>query len=64
MIKLTRYDNKEFFVNAELIQFVETKPDTIITLTSGEKIIVKESAEEVNNLVIRYKQLIHQPPSQ
>ncbi len=63
MIKLTRYDNKEFFVNAELIQFVESKPDTIITLVSGERIIVKESAEEVNRRVIRYKQLIHQPPS-
>jgi Uncharacterized protein, possibly involved in motility len=38
MIRLTRYDNKELFVNAELIQFVESKPDTIITLTNGEKL--------------------------
>ena len=62
MIKLTRYDNKEFFVNAELIQFVESKPDTIITLTSGEKLIVKESADDVIRAVIAYKQKIHQPP--
>jgi flagellar protein FlbD len=62
MIKLTRYDGKEVFVNAELIQFVESKPDTIITLTSGEKIIVKESADKVIALIIHYKQVIHQPP--
>lgn len=62
MIKLTRYDNKEFFVNAELVQFVESRPDTIITLVSGEKIIVKEPAEEVVNKVIHYKQTINQSP--
>ncbi|MCM8795827.1 MAG: flagellar FlbD family protein [Candidatus Omnitrophica bacterium] len=62
MIKLTRYDNKEFFVNAELIQFVESKPDTIITLISGEKIIVKESLNEVIDKIIHYKQIIHQAP--
>jgi flagellar protein FlbD len=62
MIRLTRYDNKELFVNAELIQFVESKPDTIITLTNGEKLIVKESAEEVIKRVIQYKQMIHQVP--
>lgn len=55
MIRLTRYDNKKFFVNAELIQYVESKPDTIITLTSGERLIVKESEAEVIDLVIRYK---------
>jgi len=62
MIKLTRFDNKEFFVNAELIQFVESRPDTIITLVSGEKIIVKEPAEEIVNKVIHYKQTINQSP--
>lgn len=62
MVKLTRYDNKEFFVNAELIQFVESKPDTIITLISGEKIIVKEVPDEVINKIIHYKQVIHQTP--
>lgn len=62
MVKLTRYDNKEFFVNAELIQFVESKPDTIITLISGEKIIVKESLDEVVNKIIHYKQIAHQAP--
>ena len=62
MIKLTRYDGKEVIVNAELIQYVEAKPDTIITLTTGEKIITKESQEEVIKRVIHYKQTIHQSP--
>jgi flagellar protein FlbD len=62
MIRLTRYDNKELFVNAELILFVESKPDTILTLTTGEKIIVKESQEEVVDRIVSYKQTIHQTP--
>ena len=61
MIKLTRFDNREFYVNAELVQFVESKPDTIITLTSGEKVIVKENTERVIELIIDYKQKIHLP---
>jgi len=59
MIKLTRYDNKELYVNAELVQYVEAIPDTIITLTTGEKIIVKESQEEVIERIISYKQAVH-----
>ena len=62
MITLTRYDNRELVVNADLIQFVESKPDTIITLTTGERIIVKESRDEVIDRIVRYKQIIHQPP--
>ena len=61
MIKLTRYDNKELFINAELIKFIESKPDTIITLTSGEILVVKEPADAVAELVIEYKKNIHQP---
>ncbi len=63
MIKLTRYDNKELFVNAELILFVESRPDTIVTLTTGEKLIVKETREEVIDRIVHYKQVIHQPPA-
>jgi len=61
MIRLTRFDGKTFFVNAELIQTVESAPDTIITLTSGEKIIVAEPADRVIELAIEYKKKIHQP---
>lgn len=59
MIKVTKYDGKEITVNAELIQFVESAPDTIITLTNGQKIIVKDSLEDVNSKVIEYKKRIY-----
>jgi len=58
MIKVTRLNNKEFFVNAELILYVEEKPDTIITLTNGEVFTVKESAEQVVERIIDYKRKI------
>ena len=61
MIRLTRFDGKDFFVNAELIQSVESIPDTIITLISGEKIIVAEPADKVIELTIEYKKKIYQP---
>jgi flagellar protein FlbD len=47
MIKVTRLNGEEFIVNAELIQFVESRPDTYITLTTADRLIVRESADEV-----------------
>ncbi len=47
MIKLTRLDGEPFVLNAEMIRYVESKPDTFITLTSGDRIIVREDVDEV-----------------
>ncbi|GLC32358.1 flagellar FlbD family protein [Clostridium omnivorum] len=58
MIKLTGMNNKEFVINAEHIEKVEEMPDTIITLTNGNKYIVLESVDEVIDLVIEYKNKI------
>ena len=58
MIEVTRLNDKKLIINAELIERIEESPDTIITLTSGNKIIVKESGQEVKNLVILYKKEI------
>lgn len=55
MIKVTRLNGKEFVVNAELIEFVESTPDTVITLVSGKKIIVRECVDDVIDRVVRYK---------
>lgn len=55
MIDVTRLNGKEMTINAELIESVEETPDTVITLTTGKKIIVKESRQIVKNLVILYK---------
>ena len=59
MIEVTRLNDKKLIINAELIERIEESPDTIITLTSGSKIIVKESRQEVKNLVILYKKEIY-----
>jgi len=47
MIKITRLNDKEVVVNCELIELVEANPDTTITTTTGRKIIVKESVEDI-----------------
>ena len=56
MIDLTRLNDTSFTLNAELIETVEEVPDTVITLTTGKKIFVKESRQTVKNLVLLYKQ--------
>ncbi len=56
MIELTRLNDSSFLLNAELIETVEEVPDTVITLTTGKKIFVKESRQTVKNLVLLYKQ--------
>lgn len=54
MIQVTRLNGKPIIVNAELIRFIEQTPDTLITLTSGDKILVKESMEEIVRRAIEY----------
>jgi len=58
MIKVTRFNNTELVINAELIKFVESTPDTVITLTTKEKILVKNSVDEIMDKVINYRRLI------
>ena len=55
MIDVTKLDGKEITVNAELIEYIEEIPETVITLTTGKKIIVKESRQKVKSLVKSYK---------
>ena len=54
MIEVTRLDDRRMVINAELIKFVERTPDTIVTLTTGEKLILRETPEEVVSRVIEY----------
>ncbi len=58
MISTTRYSGEELFVNPDLIEFIEETPDTVITLTTGKKIIVVESAKEIINRIIAYRRMI------
>ncbi len=58
MIDVTRMNGSVVSINNDLIETVEETPDTVITLTTGKKIIVKESRQEVKNLVKCYKKEI------
>jgi flagellar protein FlbD len=67
MIKLTRLDGEPFVLNADLIRYVERRPDTFITLTTGDKIIVKETMDEVIDRAVQYQQqkyFLPLPPAQ
>ena len=55
MIDVTKVNGKKFTLNSRLIETIEETPDTVITLTTGKKIIVKESRQEVKNLVKLYE---------
>lgn len=54
MIAVTRLNGTSFVVNANMIRYVEAKPDTFITLTDGERVVVTESTSEVVRLVVNY----------
>lgn len=56
MIRLTRLGGEAFLLNAELIKYVESRPDTFITLTTGDRIVVAESPEEVLREAVEYQQ--------
>lgn len=62
MIRLTRLNGKEFVVNAELIKFVEETPDTLVTLTTGEKLMVREKLDEVVERTKQYRVHIFRDP--
>ena len=55
MIDVTKMSGSKITINTDLIETVEEMPDTVITLTTGKKFIIKESRQEVKNLVILYK---------
>jgi flagellar protein FlbD len=58
LIEVTRINDDPVIINAELIEMIEARPDTIITMTTGKKILVAESVSEVVRRVIEYRQII------
>ena len=65
MITLTRLNGDRFVVNAESIRFVEERPDTMLTLSGGERVIVAESMHEVVERAVDYGRHLRSvlPPS-
>lgn len=59
MIEVTRLNDTKILINPDLIEFVEETPDTVVTFTTGRKIIVKESRQEIKNLVLSYRRAVY-----
>ena len=64
VIWATRLDGREFVINAEEIETVEATPDTVITLVSGRKQIVRESPDELVGRVLEYRRKLRTYPDQ
>ncbi len=58
MIKLQLINGDEIVLNSDLIEFMEQTPDTIISLSNGKKMIVKESVPEVVERVVEFRRQI------
>jgi flagellar protein FlbD len=58
MIRLTRINRVPLVLNSDLIEHIEATPDTVITLTTGQKLVVAESSDEVVQKVIDFRRLI------
>lgn len=61
MIHVTRLNHTPVVLNAELIEHIETTPDTVITLTTGQKFMVLESSEEIIRRVMTFRRAILTP---
>ena len=55
MVEVTKLNGQKILVNPHLFEVVEETPDTVLTLTTGRKIIIKESRQEIKNLVKLYR---------
>ena len=61
MITVTRLNGQQFIINAEKIRYVEQTPDTVICCDTGEKLMVKESLQEITRRAIEYARLVRRP---
>lgn len=59
MIKVTRLNHVPLILNSDLIEHIDMTPDTVVTLTSGQKYMLLETAEEIVEKVIHFRQLLY-----
>jgi flagellar protein FlbD len=58
VIELTRLNNRPLVVNSDLIKFIENTPDTVMTLITGEKVVVSESCQAVIEKIVEFRRKI------
>jgi flagellar protein FlbD len=61
MIRVTRLNSSPLILNSDLIEHIETTPDTVIILTTGQSVRVREPAEEVVQRIVEFRRRIHAP---
>lgn len=59
MITISKLNGREITINSDLIETIESLPDTTITMTTGKKLIVTESIDEIIDRIIKYKNKIY-----
>lgn len=62
MITVNRQDGSTLVINADLIEFVEAIPETIVSLTTGRKIMVRQTTDDIINRVTMFKRLVRIKP--
>ncbi|MHC1750488.1 MAG: flagellar FlbD family protein [Cellulosilyticaceae bacterium] len=61
MISVTKLNMQQFIINSDLIETIEETPDTVVTMTTGRKFVIKETQEDIVNKIIAYKRKILLP---
>jgi len=59
VIYLTRLNGEKIMINVDMLEMLEETPDTVVTLTTGKKFVVKESTRQIREQVIAFHKLIH-----
>jgi flagellar protein FlbD len=62
MIHVTRINQQPLVLNSDLIEQIEATPDTVITMTNGQKLVIADSAQAVIEKIVTFRRLIHQVP--
>ena len=58
MIKVTRLNGKEYFINPHQIESIEVQPDTTLMMLSGKSVVVKEGVDEMIDRIVEYRRRI------
>lgn len=58
MIQLTKINGAGIVVNPDLIEYIEETPDTVLTITNGDKVVVKDRMVDIIDKVVRYRRLL------
>lgn len=58
LIRVMRLNGEIFYINPDLIQYIEKTPDTVITLTTDKKVVVRDEIEEIIEQIILFKRRI------